>query len=80
VRAAAAQFSPCSAVSGEDLPDWLLFNPSASVGRSLTLGHPSVTSPASFVDVVNVIPAHRSDKFNIEKLNSSNQDTRNGVV
>jgi hypothetical protein len=46
-------FSPQSTVSGEDLPDWLLFSPSSSEGRSLALGHPSASSSASsFTDVV----------------------------
>jgi hypothetical protein len=49
----AAPFSPSSAASEEDLPEWLLFSPSSSEGRSSALGRISGASPAtSCADVV----------------------------
>jgi hypothetical protein len=41
-------------MTGEDLPDWLLFSPSSSEGRSLEHGHPPRASLAtSFADVIH---------------------------
>jgi hypothetical protein len=49
----AALFSPRSTASGEELSDWLLFDPSFSEGRSPALGRPSVASlAASFANVI----------------------------
>jgi hypothetical protein len=49
----AVLFSLASVASGEDLPNWLLLNPSSSEGRLPTVGRFSGASPVtSFADVV----------------------------
>jgi hypothetical protein len=49
----ATPFLPSSIALGEELPEWLLFSPSSSEGRSLALGHIfGASSVTSFADVV----------------------------